>query len=231
MQVFRSEHNLRFILICLALFLAGGFLRYQSGWLTLPRQVEVPTPLAVLRQSEQSEQLPPGLRETVFNFYEWIDRGYYNEAHQVSLENKWLERGPDTYVRVGLTPQEEFVNALNREWRVNGTDLSIVTMDLLGVSRLPPERRVPAERPELYTLADLPPEIPVEDIYEVAVGGLVIGRCSTWEWDKKVLVAKLGGTGGWKVLWPGFPNARFMRVDVWFLGMNPLANLHILQEK
>ena len=229
-QVSRSGHNVRFIIICLALFLGGGFLRSQSGWLTLPRQVETLAPPAAGEPLEQQEQLPPGLRETVFNFYEWIDRGHYKEAHQISLENKWLERGPDTYVRVGLTSQDEFVDALNREWRVNGTDLSVVTMDLLTADRLLPERRTPSERPELYTLNDLPPGIQAEDIYEVKVAGLVIERCSTWEWDKKLLVAKLGGTGGWKILLPGIPDARFLRAEVWFLDKNPFAELHIVQE-
>jgi len=229
-QVSRSGHNVRFIIICLALFLGGGFLRSQSGGLTLPRPVETLTPPAAGEPLEQQEQLPPGLRETVSNFYEWIDRGYYKEAHQISLENKWLERGPDTYVRGGLTSQDEFVNALNQEWRVNGTDLNVVTLDVLRADRLLPERRTPSERPELYTLNDLPPGIQAEDIYEVTVAGLVIERCSTWEWDKKLLVAKLGGTGGWKILLPGIPDARFLRAEVWFLDKNPFAELHIVQE-
>ncbi len=219
--------NMRFILICLALFGVGGFLRYRSGWLTLPRPTETPVPSAT---TEPQEQLSLGLRETVFNFYEWIDRGYYKEAYQISLENKWLERGPDTYVRAGLTSQDEFISALNWEWRVNGTDLTIVAIDLLGVSQLEPDHRMPLQRQELYTLDSLPAGTQVEDIYQVEVGGLVIERCSTWEWDQKVSVAKLS-TGEWKVLLPGIPGAHSSRVEAWFLGKDPFVGLDILPEK
>jgi len=60
--------------------------------------------------------MPPGLRETVFTFTNGLIRGYYKEAHtDQSREQVARARAPVRYVRVGLTSQDEFVDALDRE--------------------------------------------------------------------------------------------------------------------
>lgn len=224
MQFSRAQHNGRFVLICSILFLAGAFLRYQAGWLTLPWQTQAPSPLV----SSEPVVLPPGLREIVFNFYESIDRGHYQEAYQHSLENKWVEREPGSYTSVGLTSQENFVTSLEEEFGINGSDLNIVSMNLISATPLSREQWIPSQQPELNSINNVSNE--VEDIYEVQVGGSLMERCSPWTWKTTVWAAKFN-TGNWKILLLGIPNDQTSRMEYWFLGQNPFAHLHIVQEQ
>lgn len=203
-------------------------MRYESGWLSLSGFPNNQVPSADSQQPRKP--FPTGLGETVRKFYEAADRGLYKEAYQLALENKWQAKAPDTYALAGLTSQDEFVHALTEQWGDNGVDLTINEMDLLSASPLGTNRPLPSEWPELYTLADLPADTLVEDIYEVQIHGSLMERCSLWQWDKRLLVAKLT-PGEWKVLLPGIPDNRISHIQVWFLDKNPFAELHILQEK
>ena len=82
----RSNKDLRFILICLLLFMVGGLLRIQSGWIALPQPVEASS----IFSPELSPEMSAELQQTVLDFYNLVDKGRYDEAHQLSLENKWL---------------------------------------------------------------------------------------------------------------------------------------------
>ncbi len=221
-----SRHNLRFVLICLFLFIAGFLLRLRAGWLVLPWFTASPTNNA---STTPPLALPPGLAETVMDFYQWLDRGDYQDAFQVSLENKWQARMPDTYVPIGLVPEVEFIQAATEAWGVNGADLTINQMMLVSAFRVDPETQLRSERPELYTLAALPPGDPVEEIYEVGMSGSLLERCAAWQWSKHLLVARLA-SGGWRILLSGVPNSQVSLLQVFFLDQNPLAGLNI-QEK
>ncbi len=217
-----SQHNRRFILICLLLFVAGALLRLRSGWLVLPwlspaqaGSASAAVPLA----------LPPGLGETVLNFYQWLDRGDYPDAYHASLENKWQVRAPGTYVPAGLASEEEFVQSATEAWGVNGADLTIDQISLVSASRLELQAQVPSERPELYTLAAFPPG-QVLEIFQVGVSGSLLERCAAWQWSKHLLVARLS-SGDWKILLPGVPDAQTPLLQAFFLDQNSFAGLQI----
>ncbi len=221
-----SHKNRQFALVCLFLFVGGALLRVRSGWLTLPRL----TPSVAPGAGEVTAiPLPPGLGETVLNFYRWLDRGSYQNAYQISLVDKWQVRAPKIYVPAGLASEQEFTQAATEAWGVNGADLTINEMGLVSALRLDAEQRQPSEHPELYALAALAPYIQVEDVYEVGVRGSVIERCAPWEWSKHLLVAKLS-SGDWKILLPGVPDPEISLLQAVFLDQDLFAGLQI-QEK
>lgn len=191
--------DLRFIVICLMLFLVGGLLRLQAGW--SPRLWSAAA--GSVSVEELSDEQLAELNETVLKFYKSIDTGNYEEAYQLAFENKWQKSEGEEYALVGLTSEEEFVSRLTAEIGNNGMRLNIIGIEVLGQSPLPPEHWTPEERPELYALQHLPSEAWVGSVYEVEVGGVLLERCSRWNWFDKVLVAHTQDNGEWKLLLPG----------------------------
>lgn len=175
--------------------------------------------------------LPRGLRETVLGFYERLDRGHYSEAFQISLENQWVEKGQETYAPMGLTSQADFVAALTQEWGANGVDLNVISVDVIDGAPIAPIPQASRERPELFALDSLPSGTRVEEMYEVQIGGSIMRQCSAWDWNKRLVVAKLSGIDGWRVLLPGIPDSQTPRLEEWFLDQNPFAKLRIIIEE
>ena len=218
--------DLRFILICLLLFMVGGLFRIQSGWIVLPQRVEASS---VLSQELSPEALVE-LQQTVLDFYNLVDKGRYEQAHQLSFENKWLKSAEGTYVPTGLISKDEFVDVLSNEIGGNGMGLNIISLEVLGQSPLAPELWTSVNHPELQTLNSLPEEVQVQGVYEVEVGGVLLGRCSRWDWHDKVLVAKLSGEYGWRLLLPGSPEPTSPHHEEWFLDRDPLKGKTIAGE-
>ena len=113
----------------------------------------------------------------------------------------------------------------------NGMGLNIISIGIMGQSPLPPEQWTLTDRPELWTLDFLPDKAEVQSVYEVEVAGVLLGRCSRWEWYDKVLVAHLKGDGGWKLLLPGSPNPTSPHHEEWFLDRYPLKGKRITQKR
>ena len=222
----RSTKDLRFVLICLLLFMVGGLLRIQSGWIALPHPVEASSTFS----PELSPEMSAELQQTVLDFYSLVDKGRYDEAYQLSLENKWLKLEEGIYTTNGLIGQDEFEEVLSNEIGGNGMGLNIISIEVTGQSPLAPDRWASGEYPELRTLDSLPDGIQVQGIYELEVGGVLLGRCSRWDWQDKVLVARLSGENGWRLLLPGSPEPTSPHHEEWFLDRDPLKGKTIAGE-
>ncbi len=217
-----ARNDVRFTLICLTLFLFGAYLRLRAGWSPFPSTATAST----LPISEQSDVSLAELDETVLDFYKLVDNGNYQAAYQLSLENKWREVGEDEYVAAGLTSEEEFVETLSNEIGSNGMGLNIIAIDIVEAALLPSDRWKLEEWPELLTLNSLPRKAKVQGVYEVEVAGVLLGRCSRWEWRDRVLVARMQG-GDWKLLLPGSPSLTSPHHEEWFLDRYPLKGKRV----
>ncbi len=219
-----KNSNLRFLLICLTLFALGALLRIQSGWMGLP-QATAAENLDI--SAELSLESQAQLRETVLNFYHAVDKGRYTEAAALSLETRWQKLADKSYTPIGLTSPDEFSQLLSDEIGSNGMGLNIISIEVRREAAVPAEQWQAATRPELLTLNFLPADAPLTGIYEVEVGGVLLGRCSRWDWDDKVLVAHLGDQ--WKLLLPGSPDTISPHHEEWFLNRNSLKGKVINQ--
>jgi hypothetical protein len=217
-----KNNNLKFILICLVLFAAGGLLRIQSGWIALPQPAAAKNLVNELNAESQAQ-----LQQTVLNFYHSVDKGRYVEAAQLSFENKWQKLADKSYIPIGLVSPDEFSEVLSDEIGSNGMGLNIISIEIRGEAPLPIEQWAGANRPELLTLQFLAAETPLKGIYEVEVSGVLLGRCSRWDWDDKVLVVHMGDQ--WKLLLPGSPDTFGPHHEEWFLDRNPLKGKIINQ--
>jgi hypothetical protein len=222
-----SRNDVKFISICLTLFLLGGFLRLQAGWSPFPWTTMANT----LPSKEHGDEQLAELSETVLKFYNLVDKGNYKEAYQLAFETKWQKVGEQEYAAAGLTSQEEFIQRISDEIGSNGMGLNIISIGVQGQSLLPPEEWKFEDRPELWTLDFLPDASQVQSIFEVEVGGVLLGRCSRWDWHDSVLVAHMGGAGGWKLLLPGSPDATGPHHEEWFLDRYPLKGKRIALER
>lgn len=223
----KSNRDVRFGLICLVLFGLGGLLRIQSGWLALPQPAEASS-LALNQELDETALVE--LNRTVLDFYHLVDKGNYAAAYQLGFENKWLKSAEKSYAPNGLTSQDEFIDILSNEIGSNGMGLNIISIEILGQTPLPPTDWSAPNRPELQTLKALAPESQVEAVFEVEVGGVLLGRCSRWDWRDSVLVAKLSGEQGWRLLLPGSPEPSSPHHEEWFLDRDPFKGKVIVLE-
>lgn len=215
----KSNNNLRFVLICLIFFTIGALLRIQSGRLVWPQPAQAKT-IPVIQELDAAAAAE--LQETVLNFYHLVDKGHYEEAYHLSVENKWQQLEDETYTPVGLTSQAEFVEVLSDEIGTNGMGLNIINIEVLGQAPLSPEQRTSSAHPELQTLNFLPKNTDLQSVYQVEVGGVLLGACARWDWSDTVLVAQIQGDTEWQLLLPGSPNPRKPHHEEWFLDRNPL---------
>jgi hypothetical protein len=206
--------------------MAGSLLRIQSGWLALPKLAVAKT-LPVIQ--ELDTEATAELHETVLDFYNLVDKGNYVEAYQVSYENKWLKTDEGQPTSIGLISQDEFVDTLSSEIGPNGMGLNIISLEILGQWPLPSEQWTSSDRPELQALNFLPYE-EIQGVYEVEVGGTLLGACSRWDWSDKVLVARLQGENEWKLLLPGRPDINSPHHEEWFLDRNPWNRQPIVRQ-
>jgi hypothetical protein len=170
------------------------------------------------------------LNQTVLDFYHLVDKGNYAAAYQLSFENRWLKGAEKSYTPKGVTSQEEFIDTLSDEIGSNGMGLNIISIEVLGQTPLPATDWAASNRPELHPLKTLALGSQVEAVFEVEVAGVLLGRCSRWDWHEKVLVAKLSGENGWRLLLPGSPNPSSPHHEEWFLDRDPFKGKVIVLE-
>jgi hypothetical protein len=211
MNRLRNKSNLRFVVVCAILFLAGSALRVAAGVVTLPWSQASP---AAAPGARVNRALPAEAVELVLSFYEAVDKGRYAEAYGASLENHW--QTADTVQVDRLTQEDEFVAALSDELGANGMSLNIVALQALTHTVVLRQELDPARYPELSTLDLLPAGNQVRQLGQVELAGTLLGRCSRWDWTRDVLVAELPGQG-WRVLLPGVRKAHGLHNVDWFL--------------
>ena len=218
-----KDSNLKFVFVCLVIFIAGGLLRLQSGWITISWLIR--SSALPVRLDLDSEALAE-MQATVLNFYNLVDKGRYAEAYQLGFENKWQKLASGEYRPVGLVPTEEFVDRLNQEIGSNGMGLNIISLEVMSQTVLSPDQWHVSDRPELQALNFIPDKVLTESIYEVEIEGVMLGRCSRWDWHDTVLVAHLND-GEWKLLLPGSPDDISPHYEEWFLDRNPFKGKRI----
>jgi hypothetical protein len=206
--------NFRFILACLVLFLAGGLLRWATGNMVLPWGTAA---AAGLPAASGAALVPPEVAETALQFYHAVDKGRYVDAYALALENQWAQNSGGTAQVTGLTSEAQFVNALTNELGDNGESLNIISLDALETDVLPPAEQSVERYPELAALQNLPAGAQVERVYEVRLGGTLLGRCSRWDFAKHVRVAELNGQAGFRLLLPGVKAPNQPHNEEWFL--------------
>jgi hypothetical protein len=206
--------NLRFILACMVLFLAGGLLRWTTGNMVLPWGTAA---AAGLPNAADAARVPPEVAATALQFYHAIDKGRYADAYALALENQWDQNSNGTPQVTGLTSETQFVSALSNELGDNGESLNIISLDALETAVLSPAEQSVERYPELAVLQNLPSGTQVERVYEVRLGGTLLGRCSRWDFAKHVRVAQLKGQTGFRLLLPGVKAPHQPHNEEWFL--------------
>lgn len=206
-----TRSDVRFLAVILVLFLAGAGLRWREG-----RSPATPAPAAGASTrpptlvgpsftpiTSSSPNGGSAAAETVLKFYDAVNRGRYEEAAALGLENHWRKTAPLTYQLDGLTPEATFVQALESELVSDGFVITIHSIEALSATALPPAQQNPATQRELWALTALPPGREADGLYEVPVRGTVLMSCTKWDFFRRVTVVHLKGDGGWKVLLPG----------------------------
>lgn len=216
--------SLMFPVACVVVFALGVVLRLQP-WRVMPEVAQA----RALPGSIQVK-LPAGLGEVVFNFYERLDRGQYGEAYDMSLENQWAPQADGAYMAMGLTPRQEFVDALTAEMGANGELIAVPATQVLAVNPITPGQKPLAEQPEQAVLNHLPAGLRLKTLYEVDVTGMVGDVCTPARFDKRLIVADFGD-GQWKVLLPGGPRPDSKRKTEWFTNGNPFAGKQLTDER
>lgn len=215
------HHDLRFGLVCLVLIVVGGWIRLSAGWQPFGLGAEV--------HAGAGEASPADLSASVLRFYELIDDGHYAAAYQLVLENRWQVSSTGDYSVEGLMSEAEFVATLNREMGSQGLGQNIIKIAVTAVSPYTLTAGIPPDRPELWTLSFLPGSVQVEEVRQVRVAGALLGRCSQWDWDERLLAARVrdGTTSQWRLLLPGLLDDRFPHYQEWFMDRNPLVGRRV----
>jgi len=216
--------QLVFPVACVLALALGGVLRLQP-WRPAPEAAPDGTDSVAAQV-----KLPPGLGDVVFDFYERLDRGQYGEVYDMSLENKWELQGDGVYVNTGLIPRQEFIDALTAEMGPNGGHITIPATQVLAARPSTPGGKPLREQPEQAILNHLPAGLHLETWYEVDVTGMIGDVCTPARFDKRLIVADLGG-GQWKVLLPGGPRPDSTRKDEWFTNGDPFAGKQLTDER
>ncbi len=216
--------NLTFPVACVVVFAFGCVLRLQP-WRVTPAAVQAETLPGAIQV-----KLPAGLGDVVFDFYDRLDRGQYGEVYDMSLENQWALQGNGAYVNMGLTPRQEFIDALTAEMGPNGGLIMVPATQVLAARPSTPGQKPLSEQPEQAILDHLPAGLHLETWYEVDVTGMVGDVCTAARFDKRLIVADFGG-GQWKVLLPGGPRPDSKRKDAWFTNGNPFAGKQLTDER
>ena len=216
--------KLIFPMACLLVFVLGCVLRLQP-WRVTPDAEQGGT----LSDSIQVK-LPAGLGDAIYDFYQRLDRGQYGEVYDMSLENQWALQGDGVYANMGLTPRQEFIDALTAEMGPNGGQITVPATQVLAVKPITPGQKPLSEQPEQAILGHLPAGLGLRALYEVDVTGMVGDVCTPARFDKRLIMADLGG-GQWKVLLPGGPRPDSTRKDEWFTNANPFADKQLMDKR
>ncbi len=221
MAKLKMDHwkRLTFPAACLLVFVLGAVLRLQP-WRVTP---------AAEQGGAIQIKLPAGLGDVVYDFYQRLDRGQYGEVYDMSLENNWALQGDGAYANMGLTPRQEFVDALTAEMGLTGGLVTVPATQVLAARPITPGQKPLSEQPEQAILNHLPAGLGLKTLYEVDVTGMVGDVCTPARFDKRLIVADFGG-GRWKVLLPGGPRPDGTRKDEWFTNGNPFAGKQLTDE-
>ena len=226
MPTTKSEHwkKLIFPAACLLVFVLGAVLRLQP-WRVTPDAEPGGT-----RPGSIQVKLPAGLGDVVYDFYQRLDRGQYGEVYDMSLENAWAPQADGAYTNMGLTPRQEFIDALTAEMGPNGGQITVPATQVLAVKPITPSQKPLSEQPEQAILNRLPAGLRLKTLYEVDVTGMVGDVCTPARFDKRLIVADFGG-GQWQVLLPGGPRPDSKRKDEWFTNGNPFADKQLIDTR
>jgi hypothetical protein len=215
-----------FTLVCLLVFLAGGLLRWQSGWLTFGSGAAARPPAAGQAAPLPAATAPtadPGtagvqstagsvvaspandlvdLSKTLYDFYMGLDRGYFRDVHAITLAPAWVDVDRSSVRFTGLMGLDDFVRLMDDHLGLNGAGFAVFSLTFNSAGPLGEADQNPQRYPELLTLRHLPAGVQAEAVYIVDVAGSTLDRCGRWEWRRNVLMARLN-PGGWRVLLTG----------------------------
>lgn len=223
----KQHHNSLFVLACAGALVLGGILRLQP-W--LDRAASVSPAAAEATETPSALRLPERLVGVLLDFYDLVDRGQYEKAYDLALENVWQPTFGEIYVHKGLTERKEFVDALNTELEPNGLNLAIFAIRVASGGPLP----IPAEpglaRTEFAVLDHLPGGLELASLYEVELEGWLGDACTPGPWRKHAVAAELSD-GSWRVLLSGGPRPENKRRSEWFTDTNPFAGKSLIYEE
>jgi len=157
---------------------------------------------------------------TAVSFYQFLVKGKYHEAWEISVEPMWTESPKAPYARavaagsrpLGWTSERDFIERCAEELGADGSGLR-----LNGVRALPREgARVGADDAALKSLS-------ASKVTAVQVTGHLLGACLIYRWDRNLLVANISGKN--KVLLPGTKTANSTYHESWFSNVELIGSL------
>jgi hypothetical protein len=203
--------------VFVTVFLFGGVLRVApQAWASMHPSAPAAVPQYMVIDSGDESPAPQNARaRVVVDFYRAVINGDFDQAFDLSRENRWVDRPGQPARVVGLTSRATFVNALDGEIGSEGLPAGIVRLAVDWERPLSRATTPSQDGPELQALQDLPSGTRIGAVYQEHITGKLVGACSIGTFSRTDIVARLNGA--WRLLLPGQVRPQDPHFEVWFL--------------
>jgi hypothetical protein len=157
---------------------------------------------------------------TAVSFYQFLVKGEYGKAWEISVEPMWTESSKVPFERtiapteqpLGWTSESDFVRRCTDELGAGGSGLKLNAV-----------RATPGEGARGGGKDAVLKRLAASRVSPVHVTGHMLGACLIYRWDKDLLVANISGKN--KVILPGTKAANTSYHQSWFAGVELIGSL------
>jgi hypothetical protein len=190
----------------------GAVVRWAVGVPLLHTDLLMGGPAAGATATADAPASAIGPEAAAVSFYQFLQRGEYGKAWEVSLEPDWAGGPNASYMKEiapsaqasGWTTEPDFVR------RCTDDIGSGMKLNAVQVVRLP---AVP-DTPESKAASALG----ASRLYGVRATGHMLGACMIYRWERDLVVAEIGGR--YRVILPGTKAARASFHQEWFSNLS-----------
>jgi len=147
------------------------------------------------------------IKGIVFDLYNSIDNGHYENLYDISLEGKWIPKkiveGKRQYSFNGIVEKDYFLKKAKRDFGGSGWRIHFTSVKILDVSKLARSKFENQFTRESMILDYFDTEEIIKEIYIVKLEGYIIGSCSIVDWNKDLPIVRYGKK--WKAIVTGTP--------------------------
>jgi len=157
---------------------------------------------------ESREEYKVGsIKGIVFELYNSIDNGHYENLYDISLEGKWIPKkkveGKRQYSFNGIVERDYFLKKAKRDFGGSGWRIHFTSLKILDVSKLSRSKFESQFIRESIILDNFDTEEIIKEIYIVKIEGHIIGSCAIVDWEKDLPIVRYGKK--WKAIVTGTP--------------------------
>ncbi len=159
-----------------------------------------------LKESKEEYKIG-NIKGIVFDLYNSIDNGHYENLYDISLEGKWIPKkvveGKRQYSFNGIVEKDNFIKKVRRDFGESGWRIHFTSLKILNVSKLPRSDFKNQFIRESIILDYFDTEEIIKEIYIVKLEGYIIGGCSIVDWSKDLPIVRYDKK--WKAIVTGTP--------------------------